>query len=115
MKKRYAVYAALIGFVNALFGAGGGMICVPLLKKSGLDQKRAQATTISIILPLTIVTAAIYLFKGYVSFSDALPFVIPGFFGATLGCTVFKKLSSSLLCKIFALFMLWAGIRMTTK
>ncbi|MGN0468331.1 MAG: sulfite exporter TauE/SafE family protein [Acutalibacteraceae bacterium] len=115
MKKRLWLYGILIGFINALFGAGGGMIAVPILKKSGLEQKKAQATTICIILPLTLITSAIYLIKGYVSFSDAVPFIIPGFVGAVIGSTVFKKLSNNFLSKIFALFMIWAGIRLILK
>ena len=115
MKKKLVLCGAVIGFINSLFGAGGGMVCVPLLKKCGLDQKAAQATTISIILPLSIVTAVIYLLKGYVKISDATIFVIPGFCGAIAGCTVFRKLSNNMLCKIFALFMLWAGIRMAMR
>ncbi|MGN1417857.1 MAG: sulfite exporter TauE/SafE family protein [Acutalibacteraceae bacterium] len=115
MKKKLWIYGILIGFINALFGAGGGMIAVPMLKKCGLEQKKAQATTICIILPLTFVTSAIYLLKGYVSFSDAVPFIIPGFFGAVFGSTVFKKLNNSFLSKIFALFMIWAGIRLILK
>ena len=32
------------GAVNSALGAGGGMIAVPMLKKSGMEQNRAQAT-----------------------------------------------------------------------
>ena len=53
-----------VGIVNALFGAGGGMIAVPLLTKNGLSQKEAQATAVSVILPLTVITSVIYYFQG---------------------------------------------------
>lgn len=115
MKKKMWIYGVLIGFINSLFGAGGGMIAVPLLKNLGLDQKKAQATTICIILPLSVVTSAIYLLKGYVTFSDALPFIIPGFFGAIIGTVLLKKINNKILKNIFAIFMLWAGLRLIMK
>ncbi len=115
MKKKICVYGILIGFINSLFGAGGGMIAVPFLKNLGLEQKKAQATTVSIIFPLTLVTSAIYLLRGYVTFSDAVPYIIPGFLGAILGSCILKKFNNTLLKNIFAIFMIWAGIRLIFK
>lgn len=115
MKKKTCIYAVAVGFINTLFGAGGGMIAVPMLKKLGLEQKEAQATTICIILPLTVISCTIYLLKGFVTFSDALPYLIPGLCGSILGTAVFKKLSNKFLKRAFAVFMLWAGIKLITK
>lgn len=115
MKKNLWLYGVLIGFISSLFGAGGGMVCVPLLKKLGLEQKKAQATTVCIILPLSAVTGIIYLLRGYVSFSDAMPYIIPGFIGAIAGSTLLKKLNNNLLKNVFAAFMLWAGIRLIIR
>ena len=45
--KKTAVLAGIFaGFLNGLFGSGGGIIAVPLFKKSGLSQKEAQATAL---------------------------------------------------------------------
>lgn len=91
------------------------MICVPLLKKIGLEQKNAQATTLCVILPLTVISAGIYLFKGYMNISDAFVYIIPGFVGSFAAVLIFKKIQNSTMKKIFALFMLWAGIRLISK
>lgn len=115
MKKKAGLYAIAVGFINTLFGAGGGMIAVPMLKKLGLEQKQSQATTICIILPLTVISCTIYLLKGFVTFSDSVPYILPGLCGCVLGTAVFKKLSNKFLKRAFALFMLWAGIRLITK
>lgn len=112
--KKLCIFGILIGFINALFGAGGGMIAVPLLKNAGCEQKTAQATALCIILPLTLITSCIYLLNGFVKISDAIAFIIPGFFGAILGSGIFQKFSNSILKKAFAVFMLWAGIKMIT-
>ena len=58
MKTKKYLFGFLIGIVNALFGAGGGMIAVPFLRTLGLSQKQAQATAICVILPLTVVSAS---------------------------------------------------------
>ena len=66
-----------IGIINGLLGAGGGMIAVPLLQKLGLDRKQAHANAVAVILPITVLSAVLYLVNGYVSVKDSLIF-IPG-------------------------------------
>ncbi len=101
----------LAGVINGLLGAGGGMVAVPLLKSGGLSQKQAQASSIAIILPLCIISAILYGIKGNLDLARAIKFIPFGLLGAGLGTYIFKKLSPSLLKKIFALFMIWAGLR----
>lgn len=116
MKKiKLIVGGAAVGVINALFGAGGGMIAVPLLAKNGLSQKEAQATAVSVILPLAIISGGVYLFRDELSLMTAVPYIIPGMFGAVLGALILKRLPDRILKKIFALFMIWAGIRMVMK
>lgn len=114
LKIKKIVFGFLIGVVNALFGAGGGMIAVPFLKSCGLSQKEAQATAICVILPLTVISAGIYLFRGYFSLSDASGFLLFGGAGAIIGTLLLSKLNNTLLQAVFSFFMLWAGIRMVT-
>ncbi len=88
---------------------------MPLLKKTGLSQKDAQANAIAIILPITLLSAAVYLLRSNVSISDALPYIPGGLLGAVIGTKLLKKLSNKWLCRIFGGFMLWAGIRLLMK
>ncbi len=104
-----------IGVVNVTLGAGGGMLTVPLYKKMGMDQKQAQINTVATILPITLVSAALYLLGDKVHFSDAVPYLLPGLAGSITGTFVIKKVSNKILTVIFALFMLWAGVRMFLK
>lgn len=104
-----------IGFINGLLGAGGGMLAVPLLKKQGLSQKQAQENAIAIILPITTVSAGIYLFKDYVNLSDSFSYLPTGLAGALSATFLMKKFSNKWLKRIFAVFMLYAGIRLLLK
>ncbi len=88
------------------------MISVPAMKKFGLDQKKAQATTLAVILPLTAVSALIYAISGYYSPFDAISYIPFGVLGAVSGVRITEKIKNKLLKKLFAVFMLWAGIRM---
>lgn len=114
MKKNTKTAAAglAVGLINGLFGAGGGMVAVPLLKSLGMDQKQAHANAVAVILPITAVSAVFYLIKGYMTIGDALPFLPAGIPGALIGTWILNKISPRLLKKIFALFMIYAGVRL---
>ena len=44
---------AAAGLTNGFFGGGGGSVLVPMLTRvCGLDQRRAFATSVAVILPL---------------------------------------------------------------
>ena len=110
-----AVAGLSIGIVNGLLGAGGGMIAVPLLKKLGFEQKQAHSNAIAIILPISILSATLYLYKDYVNLGDALPYIPTGLLGAVLGTYLLKKISPIWLRRIFGGFMVYAGIRLLLK
>ena len=59
---------ALAGFINGFFGAGGGMVLVPLLiRLGGLEDKKAFSSAVCIILPLCLVSIGVY------ALHDSLP------------------------------------------
>ncbi len=102
-----------VGIINGLLGAGGGMLAVPLLKRQGgLEQKKAHASAIAVILPLTLISASLYLFTKKVTFHAALPYLPAGFFGALFGIWLLPRIPDKVLRKMFAAFMIWAGVRM---
>ncbi len=110
-----ALSGVLVGAVNGTFGAGGGMLAVPLLEKQGLEKKECHTNAVAVILPITAVSAVLYLFRSYVNLSDALVFVPTGLIGALLGTIMLKKISNKWLGKIFGGFMIYAGIRLLLK
>ncbi|MCH5191903.1 MAG: sulfite exporter TauE/SafE family protein [Oscillospiraceae bacterium] len=112
--KKFAAGIA-IGAVNVILGAGGGMLTVPLYRKLGMDQKQSQINAVATILPITVISACIYLLNENVSFLDAGVYIIPGLLGSVAGTFLIKKASNKILTVIFALFMIWAGARMFLK
>ena len=114
-KKQYFLLlfaGSLVGVVNGLFGAGGGLIAVPLLKNCGFSQKPAHANSIAVILPLCIFSAILYSIRGSV-FTNAVFILVPfGLIGALFGTWIMKKINERWLRLIFAGFMIYAGLRM---
>ena len=104
-----------IGFVNGLLGAGGGIIAVPILKRLGLERKEAHANAVSVILPITLLSAALYLLKGHVSLADSFVFIPGGLVGSLIGTYCLKKISPVWLKRIFGGFMVYAGVRLLLR
>lgn len=113
--KKYAfpaITGLVTGLLNGLFGAGGGMVAVPVLQKSGCCAKDSHATSIALILPLSVVSAGMYLLDGHLTISDALPYLPGGIAGAVVGSIFLKKLKSVWIHRIFGVLILFAAWRM---
>ena len=110
-----AIFGVCIGLVNGILGAGGGMLAVPMLKKIGFSQKESHTNAIAIILPITIVSAIVYLLKDLVTFSDAVIYMPTGLIGAVIGTYLLKKISAKWLKNIFGVLMFYAGIRLLLR
>ena len=105
----------VIGTINILLGAGGGMLTVPLYKKMNMSQKQAQINAVATILPVSIVSAYIYIQNGDVKISDAYVYLIPGLVGSIAGTFFIKRISNKTLTVLFSGFMIWAGTRLLFK
>lgn len=107
------IVGCVIGFVNGFWGGGGGMICVPTLTMLiGLEEKKAHATTIFIMLPLCIASFVIYLLKGYIDWSLG-GIVTAGFVvGGIIGALLLKVINSNILRIIFDVIIIAGGIRL---
>lgn len=116
MKKRKAflcLAGIVIGIVNGLFGAGGGMLTVPVLTYiAGLDEQHAHATAIAIILPLCAISSIMYALNSSFDAAVILPTVIGVTAGGFIGALLLKKLSNGALSFIFYGLMLFAGFKM---
>jgi len=115
-KGKYALSGALAGALNGLLGAGGGVVLVPLLLGFvGLEEKRAFATSVFIILPISAVTAAVYFAHGRIDFQLAAPYLLGGLIGGLIGGIIagkkFKKMPALWLRRLFGAILILGGLK----
>lgn len=107
------ICGVFVGFVNGFFGGGGGMIVVPLLIfLLKLEEKKAHATAILIILPLSITSSIIYITKGGFELSNLGLTSLGVILGGILGAFILKKINNTALRFVFALVMICAGVKL---
>ncbi len=112
MIARYVVTGGVAGVANGLFGAGGGLFLVPLLISwCRLPQKRAFATALAVMLPLSAVSLAVYWCRGGVNAGLAWPYLAGGIVGGIIGGLLFSRVSVKWLRVGLALFLLYGGIK----
>lgn len=101
-----------IGFINGFFGSGGGVIAVLVLKKFlKVDDKRAHASALAIILPLSC--ASLFIYKNaQVDFHIVLLCAIGGILGSIVGAKLLNKIPKKWLKIIFGAVMIISGGRM---
>lgn len=103
----------LIGWVNGFWGGGGGMICVPvLISLLKLPEKRAHATTLLVMLPLSICSFVVYLLKGSVDVKMSLVVGVGFVVGGVLGAMILKNINNIVLRLVFALVIIAGGVKM---
>ncbi|MCQ2602816.1 MAG: sulfite exporter TauE/SafE family protein, partial [Clostridia bacterium] len=89
------------------------MLVVPVLTVLfGLEERKAHATAIAIILPLCAVGAVVYFLRGTYDYS-MFPYAIFGVIsGGIIGAFLLKKASNNALKILFYGVMLLAGFKM---
>ena len=76
-KIRYLLAGAAAGLTNGFFGGGGGSVLVPVFTRlCGMEQRKAFATSVAVILPLCALSVVIYLFRGGLDLWTALPYLL---------------------------------------
>ena len=111
-KKTMRLVGAAAGALNGLFGSGGGAAAVPLLQKAGLSVKESHASSISLTLPFSAVSAVIYSMEHDIDLSEAVRLIPFGLAGALCGAFFLKRISPKLLTGIFGVILVSAGVRL---
>ena len=114
MKKHCGMVLAGIGagIVNGLFGAGGGMVLVPLLTwLTDLEDKDIFPTSVSIILPICIISLLVSFRSGIVSWKTVLLYLAGSIAGGVLAGVFGKRIPTLWLHRLLGVLILWGGIR----
>ncbi len=111
-KGKQLITGGLAGAANGFFGAGGGMFLVPLFTRwLHMEQRRAFATSVAVILPLSVVSLVVNFLRGAIDFWGVLPTLLGGLAGGWIAGRVFGKVSVTLLRRILGLLIIYGGIR----
>ena len=109
--------SAIAGVVNGFIGTGGGIILYFALKLSNKDSSHDEmkdilATIIAAIIPVSMVSAVVYMIRGEMIYR-ALPIYLPAaLVGGIVGALLLQRLHFKIIKKIFAVLIIYAGIRM---
>lgn len=103
---------AAAGLVNGLFGAGGGLLLVPLFMSwCRLPPKSAFATSLAVTLPLSAVSLIVYALRGSLDVAAALPYMLGGIAGGIVGARFMSRLDVKWLRLLLAVFLLYGGVK----
>jgi uncharacterized membrane protein YfcA len=107
-----AAAGAITGIVNGLFGAGGGMILIPLLTRfTDLSDAEIFPASISIILPMCIISLFVSSISQPLPWSTALPYLIGSALGGVLAGKFGKNIPTVWLHRGLGLLILYGGLR----
>lgn len=101
------------GLINGLFGAGAGLLLVPLIKwVSKLDEKKVHATTLSCVLLMCVVSSVIFFVKKQIDYKLTLWCLIGSLIGAVTGTVLLQKFKNRVIDLIFSCLLIVAGVMM---
>ena len=102
----------LAGIVNGLFGAGGGMVLVPLLTLlTPLEEEDIFPASVSIILPICLVSLICTAVTGEIAWREALPYLAGSALGGIPAGFWGRKIPVKWLHRGLGLLILWGGFR----
>lgn len=111
-KIKNGIAGAAAGAVNGLFGAGGGMILVPLLTSlTDLEDEAVFPASVSTILPICLVSLSVTAMDTPLPFSAALPYLTGGVIGGIIAGLTGNKIPVKWLHRSLGVLILWGGVR----
>lgn len=103
---------AAAGIVNGLFGAGGGMMLVPILTQfSDLEEQEVFPASVCIILPVCIISLLLSHRPGILDTPTVTLYLLGSASGGLLAGIFGKKIPVTWLHRALGALILWGGIR----
>ena len=112
-KVKNSLIGIFTGFVNGIFGSGGGTLLVPILNNIvKVEEHKSHATALAIIIFLTSASSVIYVSRGTYDISLTLKVAIGSVIGGILGAKLLCKVTGKFLRISFGTIMIIAALRM---
>ena len=109
---RLAIAGTITGTVNGLFGAGGGMVLVPMLAAfTDIREENIFLSSICILLPMCVVSLLLGNNGVTLPIIEALPYLIGGGIGGIAAGLFGKKIPTVWLHRLLGVLILWGGLR----
>ena len=110
---KIAAAGAIGGLLSGLFGVGGGIVMVPLFVLwLGLDQKRAIATSLIAIIPISILGLVGYAAGGSVRWDIGLALGLGSILGAQIGVRLLPAIPVPYVQGLFAVVLVYSAYRL---
>lgn len=101
------------GIINGLFGAGAGLLLVPLIKLvTKLDEKKVHATTLGCVMFMCVSSSVVFIVNRQVDFGLTLWCFVGSLLGAILGTILLQKFKNKIINLIFSGMLITAGVLM---
>ncbi len=110
------LWGGIIGLVNGFLASGGGIAAVLILERRlKIETKKAHATAIAVILPLSAASVLVYGISGYTDAAPAIKAAAGGIVGAVIGAKILNNLPKKYIKIGFGAVMLIAAWQMFVK
>lgn len=108
----YNVLASIIsGILGSMGLGGGGVLVLYLTLVLNMNQIQAQGINLLFFLPCAIISIIIQAKKKMIDYKSVIPIIIGGLPGILIGSLLIIKIETNILSKLFAVFLLFLGIR----
>ena len=108
----FVLAGAAAGSVTGLFGAGGGMVLVPLLTLApDLGKEAVFPTSVAIILPICLVSILAAWASGQLRVHGVFPYLAGSALGGIAAGVLGPRIPVRWLHRSLGLLILWGGIR----
>ncbi|SDQ28099.1 sulfite exporter TauE/SafE family protein [Virgibacillus salinus] len=102
-----------VGILSGMFGIGGGSIMVPaMILLFGLPVHIATATSMFMILFISIISASTHIALGHVAWEYVFFFIPGAWIGGTIGAKINQKINGNILEWFLRIILIVIGIRL---
>lgn len=107
---KLSLIGIISGIVNGFFGAGGGLIIVPMLTKfDNKNSKVVHATTLGCVMFMCLSSSVVYFLDGCIDFKLVLFCTIGSLIGSAVAVKLLKNLKNVYIDLIFSIVLIIAG------